>query len=59
MKDLLTDASMFPSRLEYIEIDVTLVFLDFPRTVDQRVYHLGLRRGEIANRVVRIFTIDP
>jgi hypothetical protein len=53
MKDLLTDASTFPSRLE-VEVDVTLVFpIDFPRTVDQRVYHLGLRRGEIANRVVR------
>ena len=26
--------------------------LDFPRTADQRVYHLGLRPGEVANRIV-------
>ena len=25
---------------------------DFPRTLDQRVYHLGLRAGEVANRIV-------
>lgn len=25
--------------------------LDFPRTSDQRVYHLGVRTGEIANRI--------
>ena len=25
---------------------------DFPRTADQRVYHLGLRAGEVANRIV-------
>lgn len=28
-------------------------FADFPRTLDQRVYHLGLRAGEVANRIVR------
>lgn len=26
---------------------------DFPRTADLRVYHLGLRAGEVANRIVR------
>ena len=26
--------------------------LDFPRTADQRVYHLGVRPGEVANRIV-------
>lgn len=25
---------------------------DFPRTADGRVYHLGLRHGEVANRIV-------
>jgi uridine phosphorylase len=29
-----------------------LVYADFPRTADQRVYHLGLRPGEVANRIV-------
>lgn len=27
-------------------------FTDFPRTNDGRVYHLGIRKGEIANRIV-------
>ena len=27
--------------------------LDFPRTADQRVYHLGIRAGEVANRIVK------
>jgi uridine phosphorylase len=26
--------------------------LDFPRTADGRVYHLGLKAGEVANRLV-------
>ena len=26
---------------------------DFPRTADLRVYHLGLKAGEVANRIVR------
>ncbi len=30
-----------------------LLFVDFPRTADLRVYHLGLRPGEVANRLVR------
>lgn len=25
---------------------------DLPRTADQRVYHLGIRAGEVANRIV-------
>lgn len=28
--------------------------LDFPRTADQRVYHLGVRPGEVANRIVSL-----
>ncbi|KAG6853837.1 hypothetical protein C0991_000951 [Blastosporella zonata] len=27
---------------------------NFPRTADQRVYHLGLRAGEVANRIVTV-----
>ena len=27
--------------------------LDFPRTADGRVYHRGLKMGEVANRIVR------
>jgi hypothetical protein len=27
---------------------------DFPRTGDGRVYHLGLKMGEVANRIVRL-----
>ena len=27
---------------------------DFPRTADGRVYHLGVRPGEVANRIVSI-----
>jgi len=30
----------------------TLTDANFPRTADQRVYHLGLRPGEVANRIV-------
>jgi hypothetical protein len=32
--------------------------LDFPRTADQRVYHLGLRPGEVANRIVSLCTLE-
>lgn len=31
------------------------MILDFPRTLDERVYHLGIKAGEVANRVVRHF----
>ncbi|GLB41386.1 putative phosphorylase superfamily protein [Lyophyllum shimeji] len=27
---------------------------NFPRTADQRVYHLGLRPGEVANRIITV-----
>ncbi|KZT68502.1 purine and uridine phosphorylase [Daedalea quercina L-15889] len=27
---------------------------NFPRTLDQRVYHLGIRSGEVANRIVTV-----
>ena len=38
--------------------DIGLIYLpailtDFPRTGDLRTYHLGLRPGEVANRIVR------
>ena len=49
MKDILTDASMYFKP----QIVPTLIyFLDFPRTADQRVYHLGVCPGEVANRIV-------
>ncbi|CAK5276624.1 unnamed protein product [Mycena citricolor] len=32
----------------------TLTDANFPRTADLRVYHLGLRPGEIANRIVTV-----
>ncbi|EKM60253.1 uncharacterized protein PHACADRAFT_155437 [Phanerochaete carnosa HHB-10118-sp] len=27
---------------------------NFPRTLDQRVYHLGIRAGEVANRIITV-----
>lgn len=30
-----------------------IVDANFPRTEDNRVYHLGIRAGEVANRIVR------
>ncbi|KAG6873055.1 hypothetical protein C0995_003535 [Termitomyces sp. Mi166 len=32
----------------------TLTDANFPRTADERVYHLGLRPGEVANRIVTV-----
>ncbi|KAF9457116.1 nucleoside phosphorylase domain-containing protein [Collybia nuda] len=32
----------------------TLTDANFPRTSDQRVYHLGLRPGEVANRIITV-----
>ncbi|KAF4566165.1 hypothetical protein EYR40_002021 [Pleurotus pulmonarius] len=32
----------------------TLTDANFPRTADHRVYHLGLRPGEVANRIVTV-----
>ncbi|KAM5542312.1 hypothetical protein V8D89_004185 [Ganoderma adspersum] len=31
-----------------------IVDANFPRTLDQRVYHLGLRAGEVANRIITL-----
>ncbi len=31
---------------------LNLFLTDFPRTADQRVYHLGIKSGEVANRIV-------
>ncbi|KAI0757711.1 purine and uridine phosphorylase [Daedaleopsis nitida] len=31
-----------------------IVDANFPRTLDQRVYHLGLRAGEVANRIMTL-----
>ncbi|KAI0638742.1 purine and uridine phosphorylase [Trametes polyzona] len=31
-----------------------IVDANFPRTLDQRVYHLGLRAGEVANRILTL-----
>ncbi|PCH32973.1 purine and uridine phosphorylase [Wolfiporia cocos MD-104 SS10] len=31
-----------------------IVDANFPRTIDQRVYHLGIRAGEVANRIVTV-----
>lgn len=33
--------------------------VDFPRTADGRVYHLGVRAGEVANRIVRSIPTLP
>ncbi|TFK86183.1 purine and uridine phosphorylase [Polyporus arcularius HHB13444] len=33
-----------------------IVDANFPRTLDQRVYHLGLRAGEVANRIITLGT---
>lgn len=37
----------------------TTMMLDFPRTADGRVYHLGVRFGEVANRIVRSILLVP
>ncbi|KAI0762336.1 purine and uridine phosphorylase [Fomes fomentarius] len=31
-----------------------IVDANFPRTLDQRVYHLGIRAGEVANRIITV-----
>ena len=58
MKDTLTDASMsitLKARIHGIQdqFDGFTMFVDFPRTADQRVYHLGVGPGEVANRIAR------
>lgn len=54
MKDLFTDASKsgLPFCVLLVLKSLTLSLLDFPRTMDQRVYHVGIRAGEVANRIV-------
>lgn len=51
MKDLILDASKCEQSCGLSFSIDSLV--DFPRTADQRVYHLGIRAGEVANRIVR------
>jgi hypothetical protein len=54
MKDTMTDASRyFRSQIIVLALILSLFVLDFPRTADQRVYHLGVRPGEVANRIVK------
>lgn len=54
MKDTFTDASK--THYEGISAESSRAKLscelDFPRTADGRVYHLGVRHGEVANRIV-------
>jgi uridine phosphorylase len=53
MKDLITDASTLFVPASSLETKIGDYFsIDFPRTADQRVYHLGIRAGEVANRIV-------
>lgn len=54
MKDLIVDASKNKNIKHPIEYSSYLIFIvaDFPRTLDARVYHLGIRAGEVANRIV-------
>ncbi len=52
MKDTLTDASRCYCSIDNIARS-NQRNSDFPRTTDLRVYHLGLRPGEVANRLVR------
>ena len=55
MKHPIVDASMHQGSLrdKSLTSRLCILFADFPRTLDQRVYHLGLRAGEVANRIVR------
>ncbi len=52
MKDLITDASKSGLEVDVYSILHDDISIDFPRTLDQRVYHLGIRAGEVANRIV-------
>ena len=38
--------------VESMRAILNLFLTDFPRTADQRVYHLGIKSGEVANRIV-------
>ena len=55
MKDTFTDASTSaapPAPLRPPALTRPPPAADFPRTADQRVYHVGIRAGEVANRIV-------
>jgi len=52
MKDTVTDASGSPTDHRIPTLNTSFP-PDFPKTADGRVYHLGLRPGQVANRIVR------
>lgn len=59
MKDLIVDASKSLSRLTKLKHhNYVNVCQDFPRTLDERVYHLGIKAGEVANRIVSSMVIS-
>ncbi|KAF9472641.1 uridine phosphorylase [Pholiota conissans] len=47
-----------PSRspIRTLSMKDTLTDANFPKTDDQRVYHLGVRPGEVANRIITVGT---
>ena len=58
MKETVTDAS--ESSLTCImPLPWSNYRSDFPRTAQGRTYHLGVRTGEVANRIVRYFPALP
>ena len=52
MKETITNASVSPAKDPVPTLNTSFL-VDFPKTADGRVYHLGLRSGEVANRIVR------
>ncbi|KAK0489930.1 nucleoside phosphorylase domain-containing protein [Armillaria luteobubalina] len=48
------DNLSLPPRLPIEAMKDTLTDANFPRTTDLRVYHLGLRPGEVANRLITV-----
>lgn len=48
------DNPSLPPRLPIEAMKDTLTDANFPRTTDLRVYHLGLRPGEVANRLITV-----
>lgn len=54
MKDLFVDASKssMVSLVAARQHTYVKMIQDFPRTLDERVYHLGVKAGEVANRIV-------
>lgn len=51
MKETITNASVSPANDPVPTLNTSFP-VDFPKTADGRVYHLGLRSGEVANRIV-------